>query len=307
MTNGPHQGGNASYPLAWNGTAGTRMESYMTVPEYPLGLHTEDDFSQITFYLWTDIFFGDESLGRMNQLVPQLILGSALDGSTGPPNFTPQWNSIHTKWSFGAHYFFEIWNPTTNTTDAHAAYGDFFQALPGEILQTTFELSLPQDSSSSIDSPEWKLTMSVMGDPNRTSVLKVPQPYMGLGKHWETPSTSWLEPNFQNICINSCWELYGASDAQHLPSSGAKYRMRIEQPVPNSISETSFNFRQHATENSKNQTQGYYAFTTWEQDEGNGICPSCKVSEVHTQQKQDVLVEIDVSPSTDIEQNIDSL
>lgn len=55
-----------------------------------------------------------------------------------------------------------------------------------------------------------------------------------------------------------------------------------------------------------NQAQGYYAFTTWEQDEGNGICPSCKVSEAHTQRKQDVLVDIHVSPSTNIEQNSDS-
>lgn len=27
MTDGPHQGGNASYPIAWNGTAGTRVHS----------------------------------------------------------------------------------------------------------------------------------------------------------------------------------------------------------------------------------------------------------------------------------------
>ena len=311
MTNGPHQGGNASYPLAWNGTAGTRLESCMTVPEYPLGLHTKEDFSQITYYLWTDIFFGDESLGRMNQLVPQLILGSALDGSTGPPSFKPQWNSIHTKWSFGAHYFFEVWNPDTNTTDAHAAYGDFFHAYPGEILQTSFELSLPTDSFSSVKSPAWQLTMSVMGDPNRTSVLTVPKPYMGLGEHWEIPSSSWLEPNFRNLCINSCWELYGASDAEHLPSSGAEYRLRIEQPTPSHRvdqiihADIGTHLRHSTNEDPKSQKEGYYAFTTWEQDEGNGICPSCQVSEVHTERKQDVFVEFGVSPATEAEHTND--
>ena len=318
MTNGPHQGGNASYPLAWNGTAGTRLESYMSVPEYPSGLQTENDFSKITYYIWTDIFFGDESLGRMNQLVPQLILGSALDGSTGPPSFEPEWKQIHTRWSFGAHYFFEVWNPATNLTDAHAAYGELVPVVPGEILLTTFELSLPQDSSA--HSPVWTLTMSVVGDPSRTSVLKVPQPYMGVGKDWSPrPSTSWLEPNFRNLCINACWEFYGASDAQKLPTSGAEYRMKIEQPLEkkdqkplgnaNARLKTETNLRHSGIEtlnpifeppNSLDiwESKGYYDFTTWEQDEGNGMCPSCKVSEVHTQQIQEVFVEINISSSS---------
>lgn len=316
MTNGPHQGGNASYPLAWNGTAGTRLESYMSVPDYPEGLQTEDDFLQITYYIWTDIFFGDESFGRMNQLVPQLILGSALDGSSGPPSFDPEWKDIHTSWSFGSHYFFEVWNPTTNSTDSHAAYGELFPAVPGEILHTTFELSLDGVSSS----PAWTLTMSVVGDPNRTSVLVVPEPYMGLGKDWSPkPSTSWLEPNFRNLCINACWELYGASDAQKLPASGAGYRLRIEQPLPksqNSVGDTSgrleteISLRHYKKDESNlnihkaeyflddGQTDGYYDFATWQQDEGNGVCPSCTVSEVHTQRIQEVFVEIDVSGSS---------
>lgn len=345
MTNGPHQGGNASYPLAWNGTAGTRLESYMTVPEYPSGLKSKEDFSQITYYIWTDVFFGDESFGRMNQLVPQLILGSALDGSSGPPDFEAEWKAVHTQWAFGAHYFFEVWNPATNTTDAHAAYGKLFPADPGETLLTTFELSLPPkalspanaSSAASSPSPAWTLTMSVVGDPKRKSVLTVPEPYMGMGKDWNPkPSTSWLEPNFRNLCINACWELYGASDAGRLPSSGAEYRMIIEQPLQQENTETSSDAddsglaREAAAEasnarplsNSKtrlrypkndDESNGYtfieaplsaddwidpyYHFTTWEQDEGNGVCPSCTVSEVHSQRMQEVLVEIDVSGS----------
>ena len=46
------------------------------------------------------------------QFVPQLILGSALDSSSGPPEFHPAWHT-HTEWAFGAHYFFETWNETT--------------------------------------------------------------------------------------------------------------------------------------------------------------------------------------------------
>lgn len=44
------------------------------------------------------------SYGRMNQLVPQLILGNALDGSSGPPEYNPHYGT-HLTWEFGAHYF----------------------------------------------------------------------------------------------------------------------------------------------------------------------------------------------------------
>lgn len=54
------------------------------------------------------------------QFVPQLILGNALDGSTGPPNYTPTFGE-HKSWMFAAHYFFEVFNPTKNATDYHAA------------------------------------------------------------------------------------------------------------------------------------------------------------------------------------------
>lgn len=106
----------------------------MTVPDYPSNLTTKEDLEHITYYIWKDVFLGNESLGRMNQLVLGLILGSVLDGSSGPPNFEPKWGAIHTQWAFGAHYFFEIWNPESNTTEAHAAYGEVFLASPGETL-----------------------------------------------------------------------------------------------------------------------------------------------------------------------------
>jgi hypothetical protein len=295
MTNGPHQNGNASYPIAWNGTTGTRLESYMVVPEYPQNLTAttttndddddDDDFKDITSYIWTDIFVGDESYGRMNQLVPQLILGSALDGSTGPPNYKPKWNTVHTKWMFGSHYFFEIWNPDTQKIVSHAAYGKLYNVNPGEILFTKFELvSLSSSSlSSSSLSPAWVLTMSVVGDPLRTSVLRIDQPYMGLGARWkDKPSVSWLESNFRNMCINACWELYGATNIGRLPipAYSTTYHLNIQQPRTNN--------------NNNSNNNDYYNFTTWEQDEGNGMCPSCQVSEVHTYQNQDVFIQIDV-------------
>ena len=107
MKNGPHEGGNASYPVSWDRQLlqGTTVFSSMTVPELP------QKTDGITYYLWTDIFFGDSGAGKMNQLVPQLILGKALDGSSGPPNYLPLWGDRHDTWSFGAHYFFETYNP----------------------------------------------------------------------------------------------------------------------------------------------------------------------------------------------------
>ena len=73
----------------------------------------------------------------MNQFVPQLILGSALDGSSGPPLYTPKWGT-HSTWQFGAHYFFEAWNSTSNQTQSYAAYGPLFNTTAGETLFTSF-------------------------------------------------------------------------------------------------------------------------------------------------------------------------
>ena len=150
MHDGPHEGGPASYPVGDAATGFTTVSSTMTVPAMP------EKLDGITYYIWTDIFFGDMSLGRMNQVtpararealakrdrpfsdvgsargalsmhvcmysplgatslgararvlqfVPQLLLGSVLDASTGAPLYTPSWHT-HENWTFGAHYFFE--------------------------------------------------------------------------------------------------------------------------------------------------------------------------------------------------------
>jgi hypothetical protein len=92
MKNGPHEGGSASYPVAWDRDlmAATSVKSTVTVPEYP------EYTDGITYYMWVDVFFGDAGHGRMNQLVPQLILGNALDGSSGPRDYKPRWGSNKT-------------------------------------------------------------------------------------------------------------------------------------------------------------------------------------------------------------------
>jgi hypothetical protein len=32
---------------------------------------------------------------------------------------------------------------------------------------------------------------------------------MGVGVDWPVPATSWTQNNFTNMCLNSCFELYG--------------------------------------------------------------------------------------------------
>ena len=125
QVNGPHwhdwhnDTGNASYPVGTPAAGFTHFSSTMTVPEYP------KNKSGICYYIWTDIFFGDVGNGRMNQFVPQLILGNALDGTSGPPDYTPHWGR-HETYKFGAHYFFE------HVNGSGAAYGKLFDAYVGE-------------------------------------------------------------------------------------------------------------------------------------------------------------------------------
>lgn len=223
MHDGPHEGGPASYPVGNKTTGFTFLSSTFNVPEAPQAI------DGITYYIWTDIFFGDASYGRMNQFVPQLMLGSALDSSSGPPLYKPMWHT-HSSWVFGSQYFFEVYNATSNKTEGHAATGDLFPVKAGELLQTQFEQKQNGD-----DDPIWTLTMSVVNDPSRTSVVVVKHPYMGLGKSWPKPTTSWTEPSYSNMCVNSCWELYGANDRAHYPQSGSKYDMTIKQPTAGSF------------------------------------------------------------------------
>ena len=188
MHGGPHENGNSTYVVGDAASGFTSVYSEMIVPELP----KEQD--GICYYLWTDIFFGDMSYGRMNQFVPQLFLGSALSGSTGPPLYNPTYGT-YDSWHFGAHYFFEVFNATANSTDPKAAYGTLYPANIGETLFTRFEAVAGRSGKG----PVWTLSMGVLGDPSRLSVLRVDQPYMGLGVDWPVPTASWSELNYTNV------------------------------------------------------------------------------------------------------------
>ena len=53
---------------------------------------------------------------------------------------------------------------------------------------------------------------------------------MGIGVDWPVPATSWTQNNFTNMCVNSCFELYGDPDPEHFPSSGSDVRPSFSAP-----------------------------------------------------------------------------
>mmetsp|Transcript_40723 Transcript_40723/g.109283 ORF Transcript_40723/g.109283 Transcript_40723/m.109283 type:complete len:307 (+) Transcript_40723:102-1022(+) len=152
---------------------------------------------------------------RMNQFVPQLMLGNPLDGSTGPPLFTPLWHKRAT-WVFGAQYFFEIFNETSNKTQAKAATGTTYPCEPGERLFTSFALS---------NDWVWTLKMGVVGDSSRLSVVVVKKPFMGLLPLSQTQS--WSEPVYADAWSNTCWELYGIGSPDNYPMSDQRTTLTI--------------------------------------------------------------------------------
>ena len=172
----------------------------------------------------------------------------------------------------GAHYFFEVLNATTGQRNSHAAYGQMFPAHAGETLYTSFEQSEHPSGNGEV---RWTLTMGALADSERVSTVVVDMPYMGLGASWEVPTTSWRELNYTKLCVNACWELYGAVDRDHLPSSGSSYDIKIEQGK-----------------------QGKPAFpwvTQWDEDEGAGrTCAQSAIDEFHTATTQHVRWKISV-------------
>jgi hypothetical protein len=140
--------------------------------------------------------------------------------------------------------------------------------------------------------PRWTLTMGVLGDKTRISTLVVDQPYMGMQTN---RTNSWLEAPYHNVCIDACWELYGAKDANQIPSTGSRYDLYIQQPVMsaplnnsrnNSNSNNNNNNNNNSRSNNNSSSNTFqdatlkarsgggggiddepYPFTTWEQDE----------------------------------------
>ena len=158
-----------------------------------------------------------------NQFVPQLVLGNALTGSSGPPDFLPSWGN-YTSWSFSAQYFFEVLDAATNAPSPRAATGAIHPVAAGETLWTRMAYDAPSAS--------WALSMGVLGDASRSSAVAAPAPFMGL----LAPGTaSWEEPAYERVHVNSCWELYGVNARRDWPASGSDFAMRVRAPVPNGV------------------------------------------------------------------------
>ena len=91
----------------------------------------EDLSNGVNFFIYYNIFFnGGRPNGRMNQFVPQLMIGHPLCDSTNAPAYDPLWR-LETSYVFGAQYYFQIFNETTNRTDSHAATGKLFNTTTG--------------------------------------------------------------------------------------------------------------------------------------------------------------------------------
>ena len=202
-------GGMANYAVA----PGMTFYTTFNVPGLPLNQSAIEN--DITFFIYANIFF-DGGAGqcrdcRMNQFVNQLMLGQPLYGSTGAPNYDPLWMPTAT-WIFAAQYFMEIYPNGT----AKAAAGQWYNCSERDVLWTEYSLD---------ENWVWTLSMGVVGDPSRTSVLVVAEPFMGL---LASETKSWNETAYRVAHYNGCWELYGVAPygGTHYPSSSSVYNMR---------------------------------------------------------------------------------
>jgi hypothetical protein len=126
-------GGSASYSVA----PGMRFYSTFNVPGLPLNASAIEN--DITFFIYGNIFFdggpGQCADCRMNQFVPQLMLGQPLYASTGPPAYNPLWTTA-TTWIFAAQYFMELYPNGT----AKAAAGPWFNCTERDVLWPEYAL-----------------------------------------------------------------------------------------------------------------------------------------------------------------------
>lgn len=187
-----------------------------------------------TYYDYVNIFWQQNiHPGYMNQFVPQLMLGSALANSSGPPEYRPTWLRL-SSWHIGAQYFMAICEDSKDNGSfdkncdrwvPKAATGELVAVEPGEGVFTTFELVDARDRSS----VEWHLTMGVIGDDSRVSRLVVPKPFMGL----VNGTSSWKEEIYDNVYVGSCLENYGMFDPSNYPSF---WRINIDIQAANGAS-----------------------------------------------------------------------
>ena len=215
-------GGHTCSGYAWYPVAPTT--SFSATFDVP-GMPTAANFSDpnFTYYIYTNIFFPNfappGSRAVYNQFVPQLMLGDALSGSSGPPSFDAQWSTMHS-FHFQSQYFFALTDASSNATIYKAVTGATHAAAPGERLWTNFSL----DAAASSGGGAWTLAMGVVGDADRTSTVLASAPFMGL----LAPATArWDEAAYAAVHVNSCYELYGTNSRGQFPSSGSDFEMLV--------------------------------------------------------------------------------
>ena len=112
--------------------------------------------------------------------------------------------------------------------------------------------------------------MGALNDTKRTSRLVIKEPYMGLVKE----TKSWMDLNYSNMCINACWELYGATSLSRFPSTGSRYHLQIEKP----------------------SRDAYRWIDRWDQDEGGPTsCARSTIHENHGATTQEVVWNVSVA------------
>lgn len=205
-----------SYPIGRE--PGVLFSSRFVVPPLPKSYDSEN----MTYYDYFNIFFRNHpEHGYFNQFVPQLMLGNVLANSTNAPHYQPLWMVLDT-WHIGAQYFFALlcnetddganedpcWNP-------YAATGKLVPVVPGEVVETTFELVKVSDAASTTEW-EWHLRMGVVGaHPSRWSLVVARTPYMGLVPN----ATSWKDEHYTHVTVGSCLENYGMTEANNYPQT----------------------------------------------------------------------------------------
>ena len=176
----------------------------------------------------------------MNQFVPQLMLGNALANSSNYPDYDPQWIQLET-WHIGAQYFMGLCphddattsiNTTTTTSNTtfdsscpdswvpKAATGALIPVEPGEVIETVIRL-LHIAGLQGQHHLQWQLSIGVIGQAHRTSMLVVDRPFLGL----VSSTKSWNEDVYEHVYVGSCLENYGMTSSKNYPP---KWQIRME-------------------------------------------------------------------------------
>jgi len=188
---------------------GIVFSSEYNIPKIPSAYGPK---TQLTDYLYFNIVFDSAEAqalgGHFNQFVPQLMLGSCLTNSTGPPRYNPIFTRVNS-WKIGAQYFFALVNHSSQSNwTGHAATGKLIDVKPGDKVFTKFELSAKH---------VWTLSMGLVGSaPDTHSVVEATAPFMGLAPKMPT----WDSPLFNTTRAGVCWEVYNVKNAGDFPSDG---------------------------------------------------------------------------------------